>query len=136
MSSRIQLFSTLTADQKYTFWKTFTSGAAPEPVREIIIKGGANVATRLLVTPKGARTEISEDDLALLQENEVFKRHVEGGFITWRKEIVEPEVAVADGMAQRDKSAPPTPETIGDDLRGTTAKLSENSVKDTPVKRA
>jgi hypothetical protein len=131
MSSRIYIYSTLSSDQQYTSWKPPPPGGSPELERQVVIKGGANVASKFLVTPIGARTEVSEDDLEFLETNNVFKRHVEGGYIRVRKEKVDPEVAVAAGMKQRDQSAPLTPESS--EFRMAGAKPMKASTKDAPV---
>ena len=57
-------------------------------------------------------TEITDVDYEAIKKNEDFKKHVNGGYILIRQDKVDPEVAVADGMAQRDDSAPYTPETL------------------------
>lgn len=51
-------------------------------VKEILIKGRANVTDpHTLVTPTGAVTAISDEDLALLKKSEAFQRHCLHGFM-------------------------------------------------------
>ena len=134
MSARVQVYSTMSTDTRYTLWKRAEPGSAPEPIREVLIKGGANVATKLLVTPRGIRTEISEEDYEQLKLDETFKRHLDGGFIQIRKDIVDPEVAVAAGMKQKDSSAPLTPESEEFGSKGV-AKPAASSTKDAPIEK-
>lgn len=110
MAARYHIYSTLTADQNYTVWTAPSFGNVPHPEHQILIKGGANVADKFQRTVRGMETEVSEEDFEILKQNEVFQRHVDNGFITYRKEKVDPEVAVATGMQLRDDSAPKVPE--------------------------
>lgn len=106
------ILSSLSNDVKYCFW----SKVGPNVVvvkKEILIKGGANVADKkTLVTPNGVSTEVSDDDLAMLSKNPSFKRHLERGFLR----IVETENKYkakeeAEKMDKKDKSAQTTKET-------------------------
>lgn len=50
--------------------------------RTIVIKGGANVRNRYsMATPTGMVTEVSDEDLAFLQKDAAFQRHVAKGFM-------------------------------------------------------
>ena len=111
MASKYFIYSTLTADQKYTAWTTPEKGGIPAVRRQVLIRGGTNVANKFLVTPRGVCTEVSEEDYGLLQQDHTFLLHKKNGFITVREEKVDPEVAVAADMEQKDASAPLTPES-------------------------
>lgn len=104
------IYSTLTCDQRYT---GYAKGGADLPVVawEVLIKGGSNVADKRLITPIGVRTEVTDEQLAQLLENPVFKLHVNNGFITVEDVKEDPEKVAAD-MATKDDSAPLTPEDI------------------------
>ena len=54
-------------------------------------------------------TEISDDDMELLEKDYHFQQHVKNGFINVMKKPGTAEKAVAD-MEKRDQSAPKTPE--------------------------
>lgn len=114
------VYSTLSSDNIYTSYHkqevSVVAGKEPRVTNapliesQITIKGGANVAPagiRRLETPLGVVTEVTEDELELLESNEVFQTHKKNGFISIRKKKVNPEVAVAD-MQTRDDSSPLT----------------------------
>jgi len=109
MSSKfVFVFSTLSAPQLYQNWK---EGAADLPVPAgdpVRIEGGANVASRNLVTPRGVVTKVTEEQYAYLLENRHFCEHVENGFIEV-KEANEDADRVAANLEGKDKSAPLTP---------------------------
>lgn len=108
------VYSTLTNDQCYITWRKAEFSAHAEPEHKVLIRGGANRATKSLVTPHGTVTEISDKDFGHLKTNEVFQRHEKGGFIKVMANRVDPEVAAADDMDLADDSAPATPQTFAD----------------------
>lgn len=103
----VHVFSTLTSDNTYSNYEKGENDL-PRLVERVLIKGGSNVATKRLITPLGVMTTITEEELAICQRNEVFKKHVENGFITVEKKKHDPEVVAAD-MTLRDKSSPIVP---------------------------
>ena len=103
------VFSTLACDQLYTAW-TPTSNDMKEKGHQVFIKGGAGVANDRIITPLGVMTEITEDQFAILQQNEDFKRHVKAGFLTVQDKKHDVEKVAAD-MNRQDPSAPKTPES-------------------------
>lgn len=98
------IYSTLTAPQIYTRTKP---GGGDIPVEDgrVYIAGGSNVPDKYMVTPLGVATPVSDEELAILQENGVFQAHVKNGFITIREREADPE-KVASDMETRDQSAP------------------------------
>ena len=102
------VYSTLTADNIYA---GYVKGGADIPIveRSVHIKGGANVADKRLITPRGVATEVSADDLEFLLENSVFQMHVENGYVTFSDHKEDPEVVVASGMEGRDQASPLEP---------------------------
>lgn len=71
-------------------------------IKTIRIKGGANVRNKYtLATPTGVVTEVSDEDLALLQKDPAFKIHVAKGFM---KVMSTEKVDVSD-MEKKDRSA-------------------------------
>lgn len=103
-SGGVYVFSTLTSNMVYRAYK---EGGADMPLvdKEILIAGGSNLPDKRLITPYGVMTEISPEDLAILEENEVFALHKANGFITVRDKPADPE-KVATDMETRDQSAP------------------------------
>lgn len=102
------VFSTLTAPQAYTLFE--------DGVREVnlgericVIKGGAGVANRNLVTPRGVATEVTDRQLELLNKCPSYLRHKAAGFIREESREIKIETAVSN-MNERDESSPKTPE--------------------------
>ena len=91
----LHVFSKLSADQNYHDW---IPGGADMPVKAhtVLIKGGAGVITKNLLTPLGVHTEISEKDAEMLNCNEVFKLHQKNGFVQIQKKNADVEKVAAD----------------------------------------
>lgn len=105
------VYSTLTDSMFYTFYVSNKDQFNDLPVitKKIHIKGGANVATKQLVTPLGVVTEVSDEDLALLQHHPIFQLHEKNGFIKVDGKKYDVEKAVAT-MEKRDEASPLTPQ--------------------------
>lgn len=83
-------------------YPVYTGGDHPVKVKEILIKGMANVVDpRTFITPTGAVTEVSDADLELLKRSPAFQRHVRRGFI---RVMSERELNTKD-MQKGDNSA-------------------------------
>lgn len=98
------IYSTLTASQVYTQTKP-GGGDIPVETGRVFIAGGTNVPNKYMTTPRGVVTSVSDEELAILQDNDVFRAHVKNGFITIQKAPQDVEKVTAD-MERRDKSAP------------------------------
>lgn len=109
------IYSTLTCDNEYVLYK---KGGADIPVVEtsVLIKGGANLATKRGDTPPGAVTIVTDGQLAALEQNPVFQTHVENGFIIVSKSKPDVEVVAAD-MTSRAPDAPIVPEDYDPDSK-------------------
>ncbi len=104
------IYSTLTSDNHYNVFDTSNSnGQSPIVRKSILVKGGTGVSNKHFVTPLGVVTNVTKEDLEILKKDEVFKTHVKNGFITFREDKVDTEVAAAE-METRDESAPLVPE--------------------------
>ena len=106
------IYSTLTNAQTYTNYTPHVAGQIPVAVEEVTIKGGANLADSHFDTPFGVMTEVTDEQMEILNRNFVFNQHKKAGYITIRTDKVDPEVAVAADMQQKDGSAPHTPNTF------------------------
>ena len=106
------IVSTLSNTQHYTNYATPPHGGQPTEISKVTIKGGANLATKALVTPHGVITEVTDQQLETLKANCVFRDHQKSGHITIRTSKVDPEKAVAAGMEAKDGSAPITPKSL------------------------
>lgn len=107
MGKTVHVFSTLANDQRYVNYASNPEGI-PLATSDILIKGGAGVANDRLITPQGVHTEVTEEAMAELEKNPVFKVHKRNGFITVQARRADPD-KVATDMNARDKSKPFTP---------------------------
>lgn len=107
MGKTVHVFSTLANDQRYVNYASNPEGI-PLPTSDILIRGGAGIANERLITPLGVHTEIPEEHLAALEQNPVFIKHKQNGFITVQARRADPE-KVATDMNAKDKSKPLTP---------------------------
>lgn len=119
------IYSTLTASQRYqTYNKPKDARGMPSATRDsILIQGGTNVADKNFVTPRGVVTKVSAEQLKELQENSLFKTHVENGYITVEDKEVDKDKVVAD-LTQRSPDAPLVPEDFKDGKAPETNKKS------------
>lgn len=134
---RFYVYSTLTNDHAYTNWKK-GGGAINEVIvhsdgfkEQILIKGGANLANAHIITPLGARTEITERQYECLQRNTMFQRHLKQQHLLVKNEADDPEIIARKYMQARDSAAPLTPNS--DAFRGDTPDTVKPS--DKPVKK-
>jgi len=106
------VFSTLATNMGYTEWLPPPDGGAlPIEGRTIHVKGGATVAHKSgssdVWTPLGFGTQVTDEELEVLEKNSVFQIHKKNGYITVQKKDTAVEKAVAD-MNRVDKSSPKT----------------------------
>lgn len=105
------VYCTLTNDHAYTNFKPQDNPGQPLEIEsQVIIKGGANLATSQLITPLGARTEVSDDQLEALEKNSTFQKHKSQGFIKVTHHKEDADEAVHD-MQAKDAAAPKTPDS-------------------------
>ena len=106
--------STLATNMGYTHYEQGADkGALPREIKTIYIKGGASVAqgarnATALWTPVGYHTEVSDEDLAFLEQNETFKLHKKNGYMRVDKKNTDIEKAVADMNRVDGESSPKT----------------------------
>jgi hypothetical protein len=104
----VHVYSTLANSQEFT---TYLPGGADLPIvdRQVLVKGGAGIATKNLLTPLGVHTAISEDDYNAIKDLKHFKDFVDRGHIRVEKrQAAELERIVSD-MNPRDPGGPITP---------------------------
>lgn len=122
------VFSTLTSDQNYTF---YTQGGADLqiPERGILIKGGTGVMNDRLITPIGVATEVTDEQLKLLEKHPIFIKHKQNGYISVQEKKADAE-KVAGDMKTQDGSSPLTPASFkGDGDNPETLKATTNKGK-------
>ena len=99
------VYSTASTNVEYAQYGK-AEGNAPAPVlRRVVVKGGANVANKHVITPYGVVTKVSDEDAAFLATDPNFLRHQKAGHVKLETHNVDPEV-VAANMTGRDRSAP------------------------------
>lgn len=103
------VFSTLTDSVNYPVYCKVTKDHS-RILKDIFIKGGANLAAAKgeIITPRGFVTEVTDEELAALEENEVFQLHKTNGFITVEKKRHAVE-KVVENMEPRDQVSPAIP---------------------------
>lgn len=108
MSKKLFIFSTLASDVAYT---NHAQGGGDMPVAlpSVVVKGGAGVANDRIVTPRGVATEVTEEQVEYLRQNDVFKMHEKNGFVMVSETYADPDTVAAD-MTGRDNSAPIVPQ--------------------------
>jgi hypothetical protein len=106
------VFSTLSSDQAYSVVKSRADGSY-DIVGSVLIRGGANVADKHFVTPRGVMTRITEDEFKAIENDTSFILHVANGYLKYEDAPADVEKVVAD-MEGRDQSAPLTPNDFGD----------------------
>jgi len=102
------VYSTLSCDNEYRGYKK-GGGDIPQVEAHVLIKGGAGIANRNIITPRGVATEVTKEELIILEANEQFQLHVKNGFIMVESKRSEAD-EVAKNMTKKDKSAPATPD--------------------------
>lgn len=99
--------STMSASVNYAIYGK-TAGGLPIVEKEITIDGGANVmAKKLLATPNGVVTKVTDEELELLEQHPLFKIHKQNGFIRVSKTNPQEDVMTVDtkDMQAKDASA-------------------------------
>ena len=100
------VYSTLSNNQAYAIYPPeIDPKQITLPIRTIKIAGGANVeGKKSLIAPKGVVTQVSKNDLEILQNHPMFQRHLKRNFI--RVEDKESKVEnIVKSMEPKDKSA-------------------------------
>ena len=99
------VYSTLTADQQYTLYPADADPRQiPTGLHSVFIAGGANVINNHMITPRGMVTEVSKEQLEILEKIPAFVNHREAGFITVEKTMQAPD-EVAQDMTPKDESS-------------------------------
>lgn len=107
------VYNTGTSGNDYTLYDNNVNGVHV-PKQVVSIAGGAGLADKNLVTPMGVVTRITEDQLAVLKQIDLFQKHVDAGFLKVLEINASVDSVVPD-MAQRDESAPLTDNDFDDE---------------------
>lgn len=116
------VISTLSADNRYTNY--VNSAGLNMPDYSVLVKGGAGVALigngRIVDTPNGVRTEVTDEEAAFLKTHPHFIEHEKRGFVKIINVAKDPE-KVAESMEEDKGSKPKTPKDVA---------TAANNVKD------
>lgn len=115
MSKDLYIYSTLSNDNNYGT----DSG-------KVLIAGKANVTNQNFLTPRGAVTKVTAEQLSALERHPIFQLHKKNGHITVESTKVDPEKVAAD-MTGRDLSAPDTAESL--EAEGAAVPVDEKTTK-------
>lgn len=101
----VYIYSTLSQDTAYTSYKPLLNDRDISQVEsKVLIKGGSGVINKNLVTPMGTVTKVTDEEYALLEENQVFQMHVQNGFIVAERAKASIN-KVAKDMESRDRGS-------------------------------
>lgn len=109
-ASMVHVFSTLANPQRFVVYSKIdpASGMLPQIEHEVLIKGGAGIATKNLLTPHGVHTAITGADYEAIKDLAHFKEFVERGHIRVETKAYDVDKIVGD-MNPRDPGGPVTP---------------------------
>lgn len=114
MTQKLAIFSTLSSDVDFEIYsKDVPDGALPQVARTLRINGKANLATKTFLTPRGAVTRVTPEELELLESHPVFIRQRKNGFLSVEAASADIDKVVSD-MVPRDNSAPLEPGDLDD----------------------
>jgi MinD-like ATPase involved in chromosome partitioning or flagellar assembly len=95
-----------------------------------LIKGKANITNKVLVTPRGVATTVTDEQLAQLKRCKMFMTHLENGFLfideKAKSATADKADEVAKNMQAKDKSAPPKKEDIKNSLNKNVKIVTDN----------
>ena len=100
------IFSTASSDTLFVDWTRGSDGVPIMGKMKVLVKGGANVADKHMITAPVVMTEVTEEQLAFLETQEAFNNAVRDGFYTVGKKTSGDKVL--KDMQPKDRSAPST----------------------------
>lgn len=123
MAKEFYVYSTMSQDVSYPIW---SDGEVKRVVEHIVINGGTGVVDKRLYTPNGVVTKVTQEQLAHLKNDRVFKLHEKNGFVKVSEENVNPEKVATEGMELRDQSAQLVPEDFENAPKTKTSKKAKD----------
>lgn len=103
------VYSTLTNDQNYQDYHiSDDKNMLPVVKSTIFIKGGNGISNKHFITPRGVVTEVSDEQMCILEKNTDFITHRKNGHVKVESRQYAPELVAAD-MKEVDNSSPLTP---------------------------
>lgn len=106
----VHIYSTLANPQRFVVYAPPPEvGMLPVVAREVLIKGGAGIASKNLITPIGVHTAITQDEYDAICGLEHFTRFVASGHITVQQKVINDIDRAVSDMNPRDPGGPLTP---------------------------
>ena len=106
------VYSTLSADNTYALYDNAGGAGGPQvQIAGVTIRGGSSVMQSGanvpggLYTPFGVRTEVTDQQLDILESNTEFQNHVKRGFITVSNRKTQAEKVASSEMTKKDDAA-------------------------------
>lgn len=119
MATRNYVYCTLANHQRYV-----ERDASHNVVASVFIAGRANVPDKHMLTPRGVSTEVTDEELAVLRKNKVFKLHEENGYVTVDSRKADAN-KVSDSMNGSDPSQTDTEASLVASKKKTPAKKAD-----------
>lgn len=109
-SGMVHVYSTLANPQAFVVYAPpAEAGMLPVEEMKVIVKGGAGIASKNLLTPQGVHTAITQEEYDAIKDLSHFTKFVDSGNIrVERKQAFDIEKIVSD-MNPRDPGGPITP---------------------------
>jgi len=112
------IYSTISTDMIYANYVENSNADIPTIRAQVLIKGGANVANKNIITVSGVRTTVTDAEMKELHMNPVFKQHLANGFVKIEKTKADVK-KVVKGMTPEDSSSPLTPDNFSKRTKST-----------------
>lgn len=105
MAKKHFVYSSASNDTVFTGGYRRKAGGIGTPIHRIVIKGGANVYSKKFQTRSAVETEITAEQLELLQADPRFVKHVKDGFFVVTSSREDADEMATKLKAKKDKSA-------------------------------
>lgn len=115
MSDKLYVASTLAAAVEYMGFKPQVADNLPTIERSVTIGGGAGVANKRFVTPRGVITPVTREEAEFLEGHYLFQLHKANGYVQILDSKPSDPDEVAADMTGRDNSAPIVPQDYKED---------------------
>ena len=111
------IYSTLPCAQQYTLYAKDQPNPTVNVVdKHVLIEGGHGVANKNIITPYGVMTEVTEEQMEILNNVPQFKSHKEAGYISVRDKQDDVE-KVADNLDKDSKDMPKSKKDLNKDVK-------------------
>lgn len=118
------VYSTMANSNRYVRYTPNSPNGIRNIEHTVLIKGGSGINKMHIGTPIGVHTAVSDEDMDWLKDEFSFKQHIKNGYITVRKQDLNPEVVAAEMVThdQETDACPVVPQDFKDDDKKETIK--------------